>query len=77
MRLIDADALLENLMKYITSGEAENPNDCAVFNSMIKDEPTVDIKDRIKKAVNKCEYRVVDGYMYVHIYDVEKAIDKA
>lgn len=77
MRLIDADALKKELMKYITGGEAESPADCAVFNAMVKNAPTVDLQDKVKKAVrNIKEYKVVDGYIHVQIYDVEQAIEK-
>ena len=78
MRLIDADELLKRLMEYVTGGDAENPADCAVFNGMIKDAPTVNMKEQIKKAVRSMEnYKVVDGYIHVQIYEVEQAIDKA
>lgn len=78
MRLIDAEALQEAMMKYITKGGAENALDCAEFNRMIKDAPTVDIDKSIKRAVRNLEnYKVVDGYIHVQIYEVEQAIDKA
>jgi hypothetical protein len=82
MRLIDADQLLEDLMKYVTGGEAENATDCAEINRLIKEAPTVDntaeLKERMKKAVRAIKsYKVVDGFIYLQIFEVEQAIDKA
>ena len=42
MRLIDADRLMEELMRYVISGRASNMEDCAEFNSMVKNMPTVE-----------------------------------
>ena len=76
MRLIDADELLEKLMEYVTGGEAESPSDCAIFNAMVKEAPTVDIKEKVKKAIRNIEeYKVVDGYIHLQVYEVEQAID--
>lgn len=78
MRLIDADKLQKDLMKYIVKGNAESPGDCAEFNRMIKEAKTVNIKKRIKNAIQGMEnYKVVDGYIHVQIYEVEQAIDAA
>ena len=76
MRLIDADELLERLMEYVTGGTAENPKDCAIFNAMVKEAPTVNIKEKVKKAIRNIEeYKVVDGYIHLQVYEVEQAID--
>ena len=78
MRLIDADALQENLMKYVTGGDAQNPEDCAEVNRLIKEAPTVDVKEKVKSAIRGIKnYKVVGGYIHLQVFEVEQAIDNA
>lgn len=45
MRPIDADELTKILFEYITKGVFESAKDCAEFNHLIKEAPTIDVNE--------------------------------
>lgn len=45
MRPIDADELTKMLFEYITKGVFESAKDCAEFNHLIKEMPTLNVNE--------------------------------